>query len=140
MKLIGETDCPHCKKSHETEFDIDNLEPVKQEASKGRVKEVINENQIQELKQEPKVIEKIKEVLPSNIPAFKCKDGNCGRTHKNPNYKHAPRAKCTNCGQFTTDPNSECPWCDGKEFDELNDEDLENMNIPIPEHSHNHEE
>lgn len=123
-------DCPHCKK--ESEIDIDSIEftsPKKEKFTNARAVQT-------EVIEEPKVIEKIKEVLPSNIPAFKCKDGNCGRTHKNPNYKHAPKAKCTNCGQFTTDPNSECPWCDNKDFEEVSDEDLENMNIPIPEHSH----
>jgi len=138
MKLLGETTCPHCKKDHDTEFNLENLEQVPVTIPKSKIKEIQNNNQIQEL-QEPKVIEKIKEVLPSNIPAFKCKDGNCGRVHKNPNYKRAPTGKCSNCGQFTSDLDTECPWCNNKEFEEINDNDLEDLGIPIPDHNH-HEE
>ena len=139
MKLIGETDCPHCKKTHDTEFDLDNLESIPKEAPKGRIKEIVSENQ-KMITEEPKVIEKIKEIVPSNIPAFKCKDGNCGRVHKNSNYKREPKGKCANCGQFSSDLDTECIWCNGKEFEEVNSDDLENMNIPIPEHNHSHEE
>ena len=139
MKLIGETDCPHCKKTHDAEFNLENLEQVPKTISKATIKEITNGNQTQTL-EEPKVIEKIKEVLPSNIPAFKCKDGNCGRVHKNPNYKRAPTGKCTNCGQFTSDLDTECPWCNKKEFEEIEDSDLEDLGIPIPEHSHSHED
>ena len=137
MKLIGETDCPHCKKTHETEFNLDELETVSKESPKGRIKEIVNNNQTQ-VQEVIKEVEKIKEVLPSNIPAFKCKDGNCGRVHKNPNYKRPPKGKCTNCGQFTADPDTECPWCSGKEFEDVEEQDLEDLGIPIPEHTHEH--
>ena len=128
-------DCPHCKK--ESEIDIDKIEikPVEiKQFENPRTTQA--QATVQEVK--PEIVEKIKEVLPSDIPAFKCKDGNCGRTHKNPNYKRAPKGKCTNCGQFSSDL-EECKWCDGKEFEELEERDLQDMNIPLPEHNHEHE-
>lgn len=138
MKLIGETECPHCKKTHDTEFNIDNIEPTRPQVPQGTVKQVISAGNTL-LEPEIKTVEKIKEVVPSHIPNYKCKNGDCGQVHKNPNYKRAPKAKCVNCGQFTADPDTKCQWCSNTEFEEINEEELENMNIPLPTHEHEHD-
>lgn len=138
MKLIGDTTCPHCKKDHEAEFNIDNIEPTKPQVPQGTVKQIISNNQTL-LEPEIKTVEKIKEVVPSHIPKFKCKNGDCGQIHENPNYKRITKAQCTNCKQFTADIDSKCTWCGNTEFDEVTEEDLENMNIPLPTHDHEHD-
>lgn len=147
MKVIGETDCPHCKKSHEAEIDLGDLQLPKIEKSKVEVKEILNPTtagQVQLQEQKPKEPEAkviLKTKVPSHIPKFKCK--NCDKLHDNPDYKKLPRFKCKNCDQLN--PTPQCEFCnneDNDEFDELSDDDFENMGIKVPhiEHEHEHTE
>lgn len=138
MKIEGETDCPTCKKSHPVEIDIDNLDIKKVEIPKMRVSSIESGQMTQQI--EPQK-EKIKEVLkiPSYIPKYKCK--NCDSNHKNKAYTNMPKARCTNCGQFSPDGTGSCPWCESKDFEELDNEDLKELGIPEPEeHEHEDEE
>lgn len=136
LKLVQEADCPHCKKKIELETDVDQLSvDKKQIGSKGKAT-------TEEEKPEPEVKEVIKEVtkIPSHIPSYKCKDGSCGRMHNNPNYTKTIKGKCSNCGQFTADLDSECPFCNQKEYDELEEDELKDLGIPEPkEETHDHE-
>ena len=137
MKLLTKEICPKCKHDFESEKDLENFDLKK------------NVGTIKELKDDPiktpdmpEVKEVIKEVvkIPSHIPKFKCKDGNCGLMHDNKNYTSKIKGKCTNCGQFTGDINSECPFCNQKEFDELDEDELNDLGIPEPKGgTHDHE-
>jgi len=127
LKITGETTCPNCKKEHEVNFDIDKLDvknntPVLTNVSTQGTTSTI---QIEQPKVETKVVTKV----PSYIPKYKCKS--CNENHKNKDYSQKPRFKCEKCGQFSPDGQS-CLWCDGKDFDELDDEELEEMGIEEP--------
>lgn len=144
VKLLEDLTCPHCKKDFEKETDLDQLdkpEPVK--ANKSSVQQQTQLEQKEPEKQPPKEV--IKEVvkLPNTIPGHKCKDGNCGRVHPNKNYSRAPKYTCQNCGQFS-DNNEDCIWCNSKDFEEIEKEDLEDMGIRLPkqteEDEHDHED
>jgi len=140
MKLVQEAECPHCKKKIEMETDVDNLTIDQKKVKTNSTVQV-------EDKPEVEVKEVIKEVIktqtPSYIPSFKCKDGNCGLTHKNPNYTKQIKGKCANCGQFSANLDSECPFCNQKEYEEISKEDLTDLGIPEPkekEETHDHTE
>jgi len=138
MKLLTKEVCPHCKKEFESEKQLEGLQPTKNTGT-------IEKLESTEKPPEPEVKEVVKEVVktqtPAHIPSFKCKDGNCGLMHKNPNYTKQIKGKCTNCGQFTGDTNSECPFCNQKEYDDLSEDDLEDLGIPKPldKDIHDHE-
>lgn len=136
MKLITETDCPHCKKTHEAELDLENLEMPKQDIPKMTVKASIPEQNITNaVTDEPIIQTKIK--IPSHIPKYKCK--NCDKLHDNPDYKKRPRFKCENCDQLN--PSEQCEFCNkGESFEELSDDDLDNLGIVAPNHEHVHED
>ena len=133
MKL--DLDCPHCQK--EITIDADKMKVT------NGPKEAEAKQQAQILeKPEPEIKEVIKEVvkIPSTIPAYKCKDGNCGKMHPNPNYTKKIVGKCSNCGQFTGDLNSECPFCNKNEYEEIEEDELNDLGIPEPkEAEHDHE-
>lgn len=141
MKITGDSTCPGCKKDHPVELDIDNLDIKAFEIPK--VNNVRIENQLTTPptgQQTTQVIEKVKEVtkIPSYIPKYKCK--NCKENHKNKDYTQKPKFKCSNCGQFSLNSDS-CIWCDGKEFDELEEDELKELGIEEPdeeEHEHEH--
>ena len=141
MKLTGDTTCPWCKKDHKVEFDLDNLENnVKPSTTTNP--QATGQTTIQEVK--PEIVEKevIKTVLPNDVPFFACKDGNCGEIHKNENYTKAPNKKCKNCD--TLNGIKKCKNCknsDPEEFEELDNEELSDLGIPIPEEheGHNHD-
>jgi len=127
MKLDFE--CKHCKK--DLTLDTDKMKVV------DSAKEIDNLQQQQTTQLvKPEVKEVIKEVTktqtPPHIPSFKCKDGNCGLMHKNPNYTKKIKGKCTNCGQFTANTDSECPFCNQKEYDEIEENELKELGIPEP--------
>ena len=130
MKLDGP--CPHCKKDIQyvsDKMNFDKLEITKQVELTPQQKQ----NQILEKPEEKEVIkEVIKTQTPAHIPSFKCKDGNCGLMHKNPNYTKKIKGKCANCGQFTSNTDSECPFCNQKEYDELEEDELKDLGIPEP--------
>ena len=130
MKITGDTTCPTCKKDHEASFDIDKLEV------KNTVPALTNVSTtgIDQILEPPKVETKIVTKIPSYIPKYKCKD--CNENHKNKDYTQKPKFKCDKCGQFSPDGQT-CLWCDNKEFEELSDEDMEDLGIAEPlEHEH----
>ena len=142
MKILTEETCPHCKKGFESQKDLDNIEPV---VNKGKIKEIESTSQvtIQEEKPIEKIIEKIKAVAPKDQPFFECKDGNCGdKMHTNPNYKTRPNKKCKNCESLNGgEVCKNCGNTDKDEFDELDEDELNDLGIPTPknvEHEHNH--
>jgi hypothetical protein len=77
---------------------------------------ILLRQQIEEIQKEPR--------MPSHIPAFKCKNGNCGEIHANKNYTRNVKGKCRNCDQFSPDLNDNCPWCGQNDFDEMDDDEL----------------
>jgi len=129
MKLLTAEVCPKCKHQFESEKEMEGLEPSK---NKGKIEKITST----EKEKDPEVKEVIKEVVktqtPAHIPSFKCKDGNCGLMHKNPNYTKKIKGKCTNCGQFTSNTDSECPFCNQKEYDEIEEDELKDLGIPEP--------
>jgi len=137
LKLIGESTCPGCKKDHSVEIDIDNLNVEQMEIPKVKNLQVEGRTQIQQLEPPKEIIKEITKI-PSYIPKYKCK--NCKENHKNKDYTTLPKYKCENCGQFSTS-NDSCVWCDGKEFDEIEKEELTDLGIEEPqeqEHDHEH--
>lgn len=134
-----EGNCPHCKK--DVSIDIDKLE-VKTEA-KPLLSNASTLVQTQVLEQKPveTIKEKIKTVAPSDEPYYHCEGENCMGLHKNPNYKVRPNKKCTNCSTLNSPKAKGCKNCKKDEFDELTDEDLDELEIPKPEmHDHSHED
>jgi len=131
--------CKHCHK--DLTLDTDKMKII--DSSK-EIENIQQQQSTQLLK--PEVKEVIKEVVktqtPAHIPSFKCKDGNCGLMHKNPNYTKKIKGKCTNCGQFTSNTDSECPFCNQKEFDEIEEDELKDLGIPepLPKEIHDHTE
>ncbi len=95
-----------------------------------------NSQQIMQESEKPKEIVKevVKEtkVVPSWQPNYICKGPNCN-TKKNPAYSSRPKGKCSNCGQFTKESFGTCIWCQSKEIEELDNEELDNLGIPTPE-------
>ena len=91
--------------------------------------------------EKPKPVEKtvIKTQAPSDQPFFKCK--NCGDKHDNPNYSIKPNKKCPNCGSLNGNKN--CKNCgnatDSDDWEELDDDELIELGIPIPEENHKHD-
>ena len=138
MKVSGDTTCPHCKKDHEAAFDIDKLE-VKQHKTPTLENPTTNTQSTIQIQPEVKEVEKIIEVAPHIQPQFNCKSDTCGKPHINKNYKKLPIGKCDNCEQFSGDLSKPCPWCNGKEFVELEHDDLIDLGLPEPP-EHDHEE
>jgi len=139
-KITG--DCPHCKK--QLELDKDKIDFVVREAEKNQLEHVAStSNQILEpqIKEVEKIVEKVVTRRPKNQPNYKCKDGKCGNMHPNSEYSEAPKSKCSNCGQFIESNYDVCPWCSKDEFEEVTQEDREEMGIPEPKpYEHNHDE
>lgn len=134
LKLINDVECPGCHKKFESEVDVDKLGDVKKEYTKAEPKRVQIERQ-----EETESQVQIKEVpkVPSHIPKFKCK--NCDSLHDNPDFTTRPKFKCNNCGALN--PTAECQTCNkAEEFEELTDEELDELGIPLPKpHEHTHE-
>jgi len=80
--------------------------------------------QIEELKKEPK--------MPSFIPNYQCKNGTCGQNHTNPRYTNRPKGKCRNCDQFSANKEGRCSWCDQDEIEEIDKDELEDLDIKLP--------
>ena len=137
MKL--DFDCPHCKKDITLDSEkLDIIDPAKP------VDNATVAQSAQVLEKPAEIKEVIKEVvkIPSHIPKFKCKNGNCGKMHENEDYTAKITGKCTNCGQFTANVNDPCPFCNKKDYDDLDEDELEDLGIPQPnevKHDHNTE-
>lgn len=145
MKIEGDTSCPHCKKEHTASFDLDKLDIKTPTSPLINAVATGNPQQLLEPKEIIKEVEKITKVSPSDEPFFSCANGNCSKgLHKNPNYSKAPNKKCKNCDSLNG--NKKCKNCgnsDEEEFEELDNNELENLGIPLPEekeHDHNHDE
>ena len=91
--------------------------------------------QIKQTNQEEKT--KIEYVPPNYLPKYKCKDGNCGQAHENPNYTDIVKGYCPNCKQFSPLASGKCYWCDS-DVEELDHEELEDLGIPSPKGEHEH--
>lgn len=94
----------------------------------------VTQKQAIEKPEEPK----IKAVPPSYQPKYKCKDGNCGQNHENPNYTTSIKGKCDNCGQFGPSDSGSCFWCKEGSFEPVDQEELEDMGIIPPKENHDH--
>ena len=79
-------------------------------------------------------IEELKTVtkMPSHIPNYQCKNGNCGQPHKNSRYDTAPKGKCRDCDQFNSTSEGICSWCKSDDIDEVSEEELKDLNIRLP--------
>jgi len=136
-----EHDCPHCKKG--ISLDTEKMEII--ELTK-EVKGSINKEQPQVLEQleKPKPEIKIETVIEDFKPGYECPDGNCEvGVHKNKNYSKRVKGKCSHCDQFTKHDKGKCPWCEQDEIEPIEQEELEEMGIKMPqidEHEgHDHE-
>lgn len=138
MKITGDALCPGCNKEHPVSFDIDKLEVTKPVIAPTSILNHATTQLTQQLDapivEQPKVIVKI----PKNIPKYKCK--NCDKNHENKDYSERSKFKCEKCGQFSSDGKS-CLFCNNTEdFEELDDDELDDMGIPRPqEQEHIHE-
>lgn len=140
MKLVTEETCPHCKKNFESEKDIEHLEPSKITGTIKEIKTDSNQTMVQEVKAvEPKI--EIKTVAPKDQPFFTCK--NCGDSHKNPNYTEIPKFRCKNGNCGTLNGKKTCKNCGNKNPEEFEEEDIDSLKeigIPEPTHAdHDHE-
>jgi len=93
---------------------------------------------------EPEIKEVTKTISPSDKPFFICANGNCDEgVHRNENYSKKPNKKCKNCDSLNGE--KKCTNCGNKnedEFDDLDDEELKELGIPMPPENHeghNHE-
>ena len=137
----GKTVCTNCDNEHPVEIDLDDITIDKLKTSK------ITDATVEQTQAPPPETTEIKTKtvfkVPSHIPSASCKNGKCGKNHKNDNYTNAPNQKCENCGQLSFNTKN-CPWCNKDEFEEIDKETLEELGIPIPEiheeHDHNHDE
>lgn len=128
-----EVDCPLCK----GKFDL----TVKQ-------KKPVVELQEQETIQTktattipPVETEKIvTKIMPSkDEPFLECKT--CNKSHENPNYSVRPNKKCNNCSSLNGSYRKGCKNCGNSEFEEVSEDDLNDMKIPVPTiKAHEHEE
>jgi len=84
-----------------------------------------------ELRQELEDLKKVTK-MPSHIPNYQCKDGNCGQIHQNSRYDVAPKGKCTNCDQFSLTSEGVCPWCKNDDLDEIDADELKDLGISLP--------
>ena len=137
----GKTFCKNCNIEHDVDIDLNDITIEKLKTAKMTD---IKVEQIQEQKptEKPDSKQKPSFKIPSHIPSGSCKNGSCGKNHKNANYQNPPNQKCENCGQFSFN-SKECPWCGKSEFEEIEKETLEELEIPLPEshddHDHNEE-
>ena len=81
--------------------------------------------QVEELEKIPKI--------PSHIPNYQCKNGNCGQPHPSSRYSIVPKGKCRNCDQFSSTSEGVCSWCKSDDFDEIDTDDLKDLNIRLPD-------
>ena len=90
--------------------------------------------QVQEnntLRQEVEELKKVTKI-PSFIPNYQCKNGNCGQPHKNSRYDTAPKGKCRDCDQFNSTSEGICSWCNSDDIEEISEDELTDLNIRLP--------
>ena len=132
MKIEGR--CANCKKP--VGIDTDKMEVVEMiKPLENTTASTANQQTVQ--LQEPTPIEKIvekeviKSVPSSDQPYYECKD--CDNMHKNPNYKIKPSQKCSNCGSLNRPKAKGCKNCGNIEFDEIDNDELNELGVPDPE-------
>lgn len=152
-QLTFEVDCPTCKKPHAATVDLPELVSPR---AKNLVRERSEPMQpLQDLdsiidkklkEKEPKPVEtpkpkKEKVVAPAYQPRFICNGAGC-EGHDNPNYQMRPQKRCTNCNMWGGPASvKKCPTCGSEEdFEEVDEDELDTLNIPRPQHRHSHEE
>jgi hypothetical protein len=133
MKVEALTSCPGCNKNHLVSLDLGNIPEAK-------AINMIGDGQQQ-------VKEVIKPVQLSWMPNQFCSDGKCTVSHNKDTYAQRVTKRCANgdCGQFAPKAAAKCAWCGSKgiedvesRFDELTDEELDEIGVPKPE-AHSHE-
>lgn len=138
LKVIEEIECPGCKHKFDKTTDLSDLKnvPVTKIENKAKIKEVIEEGQTSQIIEKEKIVEKVK--IPSDQPFYECKD--CDSLHKNKNYSVRPNKKCNNCDSLNGPKNKGCKNCGNTEFEELDEDQLDDLGVPKPEeHEHEHE-
>lgn len=146
-------DCPHCKGKIDLEIErkpakvklVDSHTEIPSAELESMIDRVLEKRTPKKEIEAPEVKKpKAEVVAPNFMPRFRCPDGNCEiGNHKNKNYKSKPAKKCTNCDQFAPKTAKKCLWCDKEDFDDLDDDDLEGLGIPLPsiaEHEHSHDQ
>lgn len=115
------------------DFEIPELKPQIRNIPQARING-IETNQLMETitPQKENIIEKLIKVVPSYQPNFVCKDDKCS-IKKNPNYNQRITGKCSKCGQFTKQGQTVCHWCKNNEIEEIEEEELDNLGIPMPD-------
>lgn len=142
-------DCPHCKGKLNVEIERKPAHvKLTEEQQFTEIETLVSkeiEKRIPKKEKEEKPEVKVEKDIqyPSWMPAEYCPDGNCslGGVHPNKNYKRKAEKKCKNCDQFAPKVAKKCAWCGENDFDDMDDEDLENMGINLPtleEHTHEH--
>ena len=151
--ILIDTSCPTCKKDHVVTVNPDDIA-----LAVGKIHDTPShelpsldlETKIEEVlaKKMPKKEEKPPEVqkeveYPSFMPGEYCASGNCelGGVHPNKNYKIKPSKRCKNCMNMAPSKAPKCAWCGEKEFEDMDDEDLETFGISLPNlevHEHVH--
>ncbi len=161
--VIIDATCPGCKKDHAIAVPIDDLNiamgHVHNDAPtteldamkvKSLVAEVIEEHETKKSKkkeeEEQKKPPQVETVYPFWQPGEFCADGSCGAAHKNKNYREKPAKKCTNCGQYAPKKAAKCAWCKESDkldaedrFEDLDEDDLEDLKFEPIEAEHPHE-
>lgn len=138
MKITGDATCPGCGKDHPVAIDIDKLEIKQPDISLKNVNTATEQTtvQVEPIKEpEPKLVR----IPAKDEPFYECKD--CNKPHENKHYTERPNQKCTNCDSLNGSSRKACKTCGNKEFEELDEDKLNDLGIPIPpEPDHTHQE
>lgn len=114
-KILGEVQCPHCEKKHNTEVDIGNILQKgndKQQTQHSHMEEPhVENNQKVEAVQRTLNHDDLSKLMPKGVNYSKCVDGNCGKKIKNSKFTKKFK-KCPNCSSNTVpQSNSYCNTC-----------------------------
>ena len=123
--MTQEIDCPHCNGQIRLKF---KEEPKLLPRTKSKIKEIIEEEDENDEKLAPEI--EIKKVPPRDEPYFHC--ATCKENEENENYTERPRKRCTNCDSLNGESRKGCKNCNNDEFEEVSEDDLEEMEIPVP--------
>ncbi len=118
-RYLADVPCVHCGKDTPATFDVPRVVQPKEEKPEPPKKEI---------------------TLPSYMPGYLCNNGNCdmGGWHESKDYSQPVRKKCTNCDQLLPANPKKCAWCKGDDFEDVDDDDLQSLGIPLPAGGHNH--
>lgn len=141
---VRNVDCPHCKGKIEVEIE---RKPAKVKfAEIPDIEDIVDrkfkERELKQVVDTPKPEKKKEKVVaPAYQPRFVCSGSGC-EGHDNPNYQVRPQKRCTNCNMWGGPASvKKCPTCGSEEdFEEVDDDELDALNIPKPQHKHSHEE